>query len=123
MLPMLLPMLVLLAVLQDLQFLFLCNMSKTNKAGSDIFSIGLGGDTVKKTRKSKARRASGSKSLRSTADGLMVKKYSRAKGKRVSKKIAKKTTRIKKSAGGTLTLNPHPLALTHIPSATLNVPH
>ena len=105
---MLLPMLVLLAVLQDLQFLFLCSMSivnkVTNKAGSSIFSLGLGGGTVKKTRKAKAKRASGSKSpgksLRSTADGLKVKKYSLKKGKRVSKKIVKKTKRIKKSAGG-----------------------
>ena len=103
-------LLVLLAVLQDLQFLFLCSMSIVNKvtntAGSNIFSLGMGGGTVKKTRKAKAKskRASGSKSpgksLRSTADGLKVKKYSLIKGKRASKKIVKKTKRIKKSAGG-----------------------
>ena len=86
----------------------------TDKAGSNIASLGLGGGTVKKPRKAKARRPSGSKSPRSPArsparspgksfrrstDGLMVKKY-KIKGKRVSKKTVKKTKRIKKPAAG-----------------------
>ena len=82
-----------------------------SSSGSMIYSLGMSGGTVKKTRKA-------SKSPRRTA----VKKSPRTQGKRVSKQIVRKKTRVKKPAGGRPCPHSYPQR-NHKPSPSLSSTH